>query len=407
MVVVAPPQITPGRAAGRRRLSILGSTGSVGCSTLDLVARQPDAFAIEALTAHSSVERLAEQALRYRPRLAVIADERRYGDLKAALAGSGIEVAAGPQAVVTAAESGADWVMAAIVGAAGLQATLAAVRSGAIVALANKETLVCAGALMTAEVERHGATLLPVDSEHNAIFQVLEADRLEAVERIILTASGGPFREFSRRDMAAVTPEQAVAHPNWSMGAKISVDSATMMNKGLELIEAHHLFRLPAPRIEVLVHPQSVIHSMVAYADGSVLAQLGQPDMRTPIAYTLAWPDRMAAPVAPLDLAAIGSLTFQAPDLERFPALRLAREALTAGGAAPTLLNAANEIAVEAFLARRIGFLDIAALVERLLESYLPPAPASLDDVVALDEDARQRARHLMGLRPEPALAGD
>jgi 1-deoxy-D-xylulose-5-phosphate reductoisomerase len=387
---VASPK--PDTLAAPRSVTILGSTGSVGCSTLDLIERQPEAFAVEALTANGSAGRLAEQARRVGAKLAVVADETRYRELKDALAGSGVEAAAGAQAVADAAARPADWVMAAIVGAAGLTPTLAAVRRGAIVALANKETLVCAGALMTAEVVRHGATLLPVDSEHNAIFQVLDFERLEAVERIILTASGGPFRTLSRDAMAEVTPEQAIAHPNWDMGAKISVDSATMMNKGLELIEAHHLFGLPEPQIEILVHPQSVVHSMVAYSDGSVLAQLGQPDMRTPIAFTLAWPERMATPVAPLDLAKIGQLTFEAPDSERFPALALARQALQAGGSAPTVLNAANEIAVAGFLDGRLGFLGIAEVVDRTLERIAAVSLGGLDDVWHIDREARRVA---------------
>ena len=322
----------------------------------------------------------------------MVADESRYRELKDALSGTGIETAAGAQAVTDAAARPADWVMAAIVGAAGLAPTLAAIRRGAIVALANKETLVCAGALMTAEVARHGATLLPVDSEHNAIFQVLDFDHLDTVDRIILTASGGPFRTMSRAAMAGVTPEQAIAHPNWDMGAKISVDSATMMNKGLELIEAHHLFGLAETRIEILVHPQSVVHSMVAYSDGSVLAQMGRPDMRTPIAYTLAWPQRMATPVERLDLAEIGQLTFEAPDSTRFPALRLSRQALQTGGSAPTILNAANEIAVQGFLDRRLGFLDIAEVVERTLERMSAAPLNGLDDVWQVDNEARRIA---------------
>ncbi len=389
-MAVASPK--PDALTAPRSVTILGSTGSVGCSTLDLIERQPEAFAVEALTANGSAERLAEQARRVGAKLAVVADEARYQDLKQALAGSGVEAAAGVQAVIEAAARPADWVMAAIVGAAGLAPTLAAVRRGAIVALANKETLVCAGSLMIAEVTHHGATLLPVDSEHNAIFQVLDFERLDAVDRIILTASGGPFRALSRAAMAEVTPEQAVAHPNWDMGAKISVDSATMMNKGLEVIEAHHLFGLPETRIEILVHPQSVVHSMVAYSDGSVLAQMGQPDMRTPIAYTLAWPGRMAAPVLRLDLAEIGQLTFEAPDSERFPALRLARQALQAGGSAPTILNAANEIAVAGFLAGRLGFLGIAEVVERTLERIAAVPLGGLDDVWRIDREARRIA---------------
>jgi 1-deoxy-D-xylulose-5-phosphate reductoisomerase len=360
-----------------------------------LIERQPEAFAVEALTANDSVGRLAEQARRVGAKLAVVADSSRYQDLKEALAGSGVEVAAGARAVAEAADRPAEWVMAAIVGAAGLAPTLAAVRRGAIVALANKETLVCAGSLMTSEVVRHGATLLPVDSEHNAIFQVLDFERLDSVDRITLTASGGPFRTLSRAAMAEVTPEQAVAHPNWDMGAKISVDSATMMNKGLELIEAHHLFGLDEARIDILVHPQSVVHSMVAYSDGSVLAQMGQPDMRTPIAYTLAWPERMAAPVARLDLAEIGQLTFEAPDSVRFPALRLARQALRAGGSAPTILNAANEVAVAGFLDGRLGFLGIADVVERTLETIATVSLGGLDDVWKIDREARRLAADL------------
>ena len=389
-MAVASPQ--PDIRAAPRSVTILGSTGSVGRNTLDLIEREPEAFAVEALTANDSAQRLAAQAKRVRAKLAVVADESRYRELKDALSGTGVETAAGAQAVTDAAARPADWVMAAIVGAAGLAPTLAAIRRGAIVALANKETLVCAGALMTAEVARHGATLLPVDSEHNAIFQVLDFDRLDTVDRIILTASGGPFRTMSRAAMAGVTPEQAIAHPNWDMGAKISVDSATMMNKGLELIEAHHLFGLAETRIEILVHPQSVVHSMVAYSDGSVLAQMGRPDMRTPIAYTLAWPQRMATPVERLDLAEIGQLTFEAPDSTRFPALRLSRQALQTGGSAPTTLNAANEVAVQGFLDGRLGFLDIAVVVERTLERMSAAPLNGLDDVWQVDNEARRIA---------------
>jgi 1-deoxy-D-xylulose-5-phosphate reductoisomerase len=330
----------------RRSVTILGATGSVGCNTIDLIRRNPSAFSVEAITGGGNATLLAEQALSLRPRFVAIADTKSYGALKEALSGSGIEIAAGMDAVIAAAERPSDWVMSAIVGAAGLAPTLAAVRRGGIVALANKESLVCAGNLMMREVARSGATLLPVDSEHNAIYQVFDFERYDAVEELILTASGGPFRDSALDDMAAATPEQAVAHPNWDMGAKISVDSATMMNKGLELIEAHQLFAIAEERISILVHPQSVIHSLVRYKDGSVLAQLGQPDMRTPIAYTLAWPNRMEVPVDRLDLAALGRLDFEEPDAKRFPALSLAREALRSGGAAPTVLNAANEVAV-------------------------------------------------------------
>ena len=399
MAVILPQEKTHERSAALpapRRISILGSTGSVGCNTIDLIERQPERYKIEALTANRNVALLAEQARRLRPRLAVIGDEARFGALKEALAGSGIELAAGPAALVEAAQRPAEWLMAAIVGAAGLEPTLAALRRGAIVALANKECLVCAGELMMEEVNRNGATLLPVDSEHNAIFQVFDFARRDAVERIILTASGGPFRTLDRAVMAHVTPAQAVAHPNWNMGAKISVDSATMMNKGLELIEAHHLFDLPAENIEVLIHPQSVVHSLVAYVDGSVLAQLGTPDMRTPIAYTLGWPERMPAPAERLDLAALGQLSFEPPDLERFPALRLARLALQSGGAAPTILNAVNEVAVAGFLGGEVGFLEIAGIVEETLATMPLDKPASLDAVFAVDSEARRVAEELI-----------
>ncbi|WP_353859115.1 1-deoxy-D-xylulose-5-phosphate reductoisomerase [Azospirillum formosense] len=372
-----------------RRVTIFGSTGSVGTQTLDLVARDPERFPVEALTANRNVALLAEQARQLRPKLAVVADPAAYADLKEALAGTGVEAAAGPQAVAEAAERPADWVMAAIVGAAGLEPTLAAVRRGACVAFANKEVLVCAGALMMEEVRRHGANLLPVDSEHSAIYQVFDFDRLDSVQRLILTASGGPFRTKDRAFMAAATREQAVAHPTWEMGAKISIDSATMMNKGLEIIEAHFLFGVPEEKIDVLVHPQSVVHSLVEYVDGSVLAQLGTPDMRTPIAYALGWPARIPTPAERLDLVKAATLTFEAPDPERFPALRLARAALQSGGGAPTILSAANEVAVQAFLDRRIGFLDIERIVEGVLGT-LPHRP--LRDLGAVrDTDAEAR----------------
>ena len=382
--------------AAPRRVTILGSTGSIGCNTIDLIARHPDAFEVEALTAQRRVAELARQAREVGAKRAVIGDPALHGALEEALAGSGTAAAAGPEALVEAAAAPADFVMAGIVGAAGLRPTLAAAERGAVIGLANKECLVCAGSLMLAEVERGGATLLPVDSEHNAIYQVFDFERAGSVEKIILTASGGPFREASAEVMARATPEQAVAHPNWDMGAKISVDSATMMNKGLEMIEAFHLFPVAAEQIEVLVHPQSVIHSMVAYVDGSVLAQLGTPDMRTPIAYSLAWPARMAAPSPRLDLAALGRLTFEPPDEERFPALRLAREALSAGGSAPIVLNAANEVAVGGFLARRIGFLEIAQTVERCLERSEHRPVARLDDVYEIDAAARALAGRLL-----------
>jgi len=380
------------QAKGPRSIAILGSTGSVGCNTIDVVERYPNDYRVDALTAHSNVDRLIEQALRLKPCFAAIGIETLYGKLKDGLAGSGIVAAAGRAAVIEAASRPSDWVMSAIVGAAGLEPTLAAVRRGAMVGLANKETLVCAGSLMMKELGKHGAVMLPVDSEHSAIFQVFEFEKRDAIEKIILTASGGPFRTKSIAEMTAATPAQAVAHPNWSMGAKISVDSATMMNKGLELIEAHHLFQMPEPQIEILVHPQSVIHSMVAYQDGSVLAQLGTPDMRTPIAYALGWPKRIAAPSARLDFAKVATLTFEAPDPIRFPALRLAREALKAGGRAPTVLNAANEIAVAAFLSGKIGFMDIPALVETVLEAMPQAELGSIEDVITTDAEARRVA---------------
>ncbi|WP_431858810.1 1-deoxy-D-xylulose-5-phosphate reductoisomerase [Azospirillum sp.] len=387
------------RAPGApRRVTILGSTGSVGTQTIDLVARDPGAFAVEALTANRNVALLAKQAKALNARLAVVADPACYAELKAALSGTGIEAAAGPQAVAeAAARTDADWVMAAIVGAAGLEPTLAAVRRGASVAFANKEVLVCAGALMMEEVKAHGATLLPVDSEHNAIYQVFDFKHPQRVRRLILTASGGPFRTKDRAFMATATREQAVAHPTWDMGAKISVDSATLMNKGLELIEARFLFDMPEDRIDVLVHPQSVIHSMVEYVDGSVLAQLGTPDMRIPIAYTLAWPDRMETPAQRLDLSKARELTFEEPDLERFPALRLARAALQSGGGAPTILSAANEVAVEAFLDRRIGFLDIERVVEATLEALPHQRLGDLEAVRATDAQARRVAAEHLG----------
>ena len=383
--------------SARRGVTILGSTGSIGCNTVELVEARPDLYRVEALVANSRVDILADQARRLKARLAVVADEAAYPALKAALAGSGIEAAAGAGAVVAAAELPADWVMAAIVGAAGLAPTMAAVRRGAVVGLANKECLVCAGQLMMAEVAKHKATLLPVDSEHSAIFQVFDFKQLDKIEKIILTASGGPFRTKSRDFMADVTPEQAVAHPNWSMGAKISVDSASMFNKGLELIEAHHLFDIPEERIDIVVHPQSVIHSLVAYVDGSVLAQLGSPDMRTPIAYALGWPQRISAPAPKLDLAAIATLTFEQPDPLRFPSLRLARSALKAGGSAAAVMNAANEVAVAAFLGRRIGFLDIAEVVERTIEGVEHCELGSIDDVLAQDHKARRFASTVVG----------
>jgi 1-deoxy-D-xylulose-5-phosphate reductoisomerase len=379
----------------KRSITILGATGSVGASTLDLVRRNPDGWQVEALTAHSNVADLAALAKEFGAKIAVIADDTRLGELQDALAGSQVEAAAGRTALCEAAARPADIVMAAIVGCAGLGPVMAAIEQGSTVALANKEALVSAGEVMTAAVTRHGAKLLPVDSEHNAIFQCLQGGKLGEVRSITLTASGGPLRLVE--DLDAVTPEQAIAHPNWDMGAKISVDSATMFNKGLELIEAHHLFPVGLDRIRIVVHPQSVIHSMVEYRDGSTLAQLGPSDMRVPIASCLAWPARMETPMDPLDLAEIGELTFFKPDETRFPATRLAREAAEAGGAAPAVLNAANEIAVAAFLAGKIKFSRIALMVESVLsENSLPAAPQTLEEVLRVDADARRRASAIM-----------
>ena len=380
-----------------KRVTILGATGSVGRSTLDLIERDRDRFEIVALTARSDVAGLAELAKRFEPTTAVIAEESHYPLLREALAGTAVRVEAGDQAIADAAASGADWTMAAIVGTAGLKPVMRALEGGRTVALANKEALVSAGELMMQAARTSGATLLPVDSEHNAVFQCFDRARPDSVRRIILTASGGPFRLWSLDQMRVATPAAAVAHPNWSMGAKISVDCATLMNKGLELIEAYHLFPVEAHALDVVVHPQSVIHSLVEYVDGSVLAQLGAPDMRIPIAYTLAWPERMNTPCARLDLVGIGSLDFEQPDLVRFPALALAREALRAGGAKPAILNAANEIGVASFLERRIGFLDIADMVGEVLAAFEPGAPSSIDEVLEIDREARRVATDTAG----------
>lgn len=375
-----------------RSVTILGATGSIGRSTLDLIDRNPDRYSCVALTAQSNVDALAQAAKRSRAKLAVIGDESRYAVLKEALSGTGIEAAAGSDAIIEAAERPSDIVMAAIVGAAGLRPALAALERGATLALANKECLVCAGDVVTTVARRHGGRLLPVDSEHNAIYQVFDFERPERVSRVILTASGGPFRTWALEDMRAVTPEQAVNHPVWSMGAKISIDSATLMNKGLEVIEASHLFPVSHDRFQVIVHPQSVVHSMVEYVDGSVLAQMGTPDMRTPIAYTLAYPERLETPCRRLDLADVGKLTFESPDFTRFPALNLALSALRDGGTAPAVLNAANEVAVQAFLDRRIRFLDIAAIVAEVLSGMPSEDAMDLGTVLAADGEARRRA---------------
>ncbi|HEX6073201.1 MAG TPA: 1-deoxy-D-xylulose-5-phosphate reductoisomerase [Sphingomicrobium sp.] len=380
----------------RRKIALLGATGSVGKSTLDLIGRSPERFEVVAVTAATNVEALADIARGTGARLAAIADEGRLPDLQARLAGTDCQAAAGEDGLIEAATAEAELVIAAIVGCAGLNPVMAAVQAGRTVGLANKEALVTAGELMTGAAARHGATLLPVDSEHNAIFQCLAGSRNEDVSRIILTASGGPFRTASAEEIGAATPAKAVAHPNWSMGAKISVDSATLMNKGLELIEAHYLFGLPSERIDIVVHPQSVIHSMVEFVDGSVLAQLGTPDMRIPIAYALAWPGRIETPAQRLDLKAVGRLEFEAPDIERFPALRIAREALEAGGAAPIVLNAANEVAVASFLSGAIRFTEITRVVEQALQDADYSPPGSIGEVLEIDRSTRRRIQASM-----------
>ena len=379
-----------------RTISILGATGSVGASTLDLVRRERDNWRVVALTANCQARELAVLAKEFGAEIAVVADQDCLPELREALGDSGVAAAAGAAALCEAAARPVDLTVAAIVGCAGLVPTMAAIEQGGIVALANKEALVSAGEVMTAAVARNGATLLPVDSEHNAIFQCLAGDDPADVRSITLTASGGPFRDWTPAQLAAATPAQAVKHPNWSMGAKISVDSATMMNKGLELIEAFHLFPVELDRLRILVHPQSVVHSMVEYRDGSTLAQLGPSDMRVPIASCLAWPRRMETPCAPLDLAKIGQLTFMAPDEERFPATRLARHAAEAGGAAPAVLNAANEVAVAAFLAGQIAFTEISPKVDTMLSRAIPAAPATLDEVLAVDAETRARAKEML-----------
>jgi 1-deoxy-D-xylulose-5-phosphate reductoisomerase len=376
----------------QRSVSILGATGSVGESTCDLLRRGNGAYRVEAVTAHTNVDALASLAIEMKAEFAAIGEPSLYGALHDALAGTGIACGAGPESLDEAAQRPADWVMSAIVGAAGLSPTLSAIRRGAIVALANKETLVCAGELVMAEARKHNCVILPVDSEHNAIHQVFDFERQESVEKITLTASGGPFRLWSEEEMAEATPAQAVAHPNWSMGDKISIDSATLMNKGLELIEACHLFPVDEDRVDVVVHPESIIHSLVSYIDGSVLAQLGSPDMRTPIAYTLAWPKRMAGPSPRLDLIKIAKLSFEEPDNKRFPALSLARQAQRSGGRAPAVLNAANEVAVRGFLDGAVKFLDIVAVVQATLDQMGSGSIDSLEEVNEIDAEARSRA---------------
>jgi 1-deoxy-D-xylulose-5-phosphate reductoisomerase len=393
------PRETAPRPKAPKRVTILGATGSIGENTLDLIGRNQADYEVVALTGGKNVSRLAALARTHRAQRAVIADQSLYAELRGALSGSGIEAASGSDAVEEAASLPADWVMGAIVGIAGLKPTLEAVRQGTCTAIANKECLVAAGELFMSEVARHRTRLLPVDSEHSAVYQVLADSEIASIDKIYLTASGGPFRSMSRDDMARVTPEQALIHPNWSMGPKVTIDSATLMNKGLELIEAYHLFGLRTDQLDVLIHPQSVVHCLLYHRDGSVLAQLSQPDMRTPIAYSLAWPERMHAPVARLDLAKLGALYFEAPDMMRFPALRIALEALATGGSATTVLNAANEVAVQAFLAKRIGFLAIAGLVEATLEAaagLTTMAPKNVEEVLGIDQEARGYAEALL-----------
>ena len=388
MVIRSIPRInTP------RRLTILGSTGSVGQNTVKLIQNEPDRYKVEVLTANTNVELLARQANETGASLAVVADESKYEALKNSLKNSKTEAAAGFSALLDAASTPVDWVMAAIVGAAGLKPTMSAIRNSAVVALANKECLVCAGEVMLTEIDKSKSKVLPVDSEHNAIFQVFEHEQRNKIEKIILTASGGPFWGMSLQDMIKVTPEEAVNHPNWNMGPKISIDSATMMNKGLELIEAHYLFSIEEAKIDVLIHPESIVHSMVSYSDGSVLAQLGTPDMRIPISYTLGWPNRIKNSTRRLDLSSIGTLRFEKPDDALFPALKLARHALSMGGGAPAIYNAANEVAVEAFLQKQIKFLDIVKVVESTLENSSINEICSIDDVIAIDEETRRISR--------------
>jgi len=391
-------------ASAPKTVTLLGATGSIGASTIDLLQREPARYRVEAVTANRNAAALGRLARDLGARFAAVGDAEAYGELKSALAGSGIEAAAGPEGLVEAAQRPAEWVMAAITGAASLKPTLAAAERGATVAIANKECLVCAGALFMRRAAAAGATILPVDSEHNAVFQALMSGRRDEVRRVILTASGGPFRTFSLEALRSVTLEQALKHPTWTMGPKVTIDSATLMNKGLELIEAHHLFALTPDELDVVVHPQSVIHGLVEFRDGSVIAQLGSPDMRIPISHCLGWPTRMATPAPRLDLARVASLTFEAPDPVRFPALALARRALTQGGAAPTILNAANEIAVREFVGRRLGFTGIPALVEATLDAAARRGemaePQSVEEAVAVDHNARRLA---LGLLPEIA----
>ncbi len=401
MVLEVSPEIhDPGQIDSPKSLTVLGATGSIGASTLDLIGRNRKKYSIEALTANRNVAELAMLARRFDAKMAVIGEQKLYGELKDALSGTGIMVGAGEQALLEAAARPADITMAGIMGAAGLRPTLEAVKQGNRVALANKECLVAAGSLFMREVGKYNTELLPVDSEHSAIFQALDDSPKERIGKIILTASGCPFRTFSHEQLRHVTPEQALKHPNWSMGQKISIDSATMMNKGLELIEALHLFPVGPEQLDIVVHPQSIIHSMVSYVDGSVVAQLGVPDMRTPIAYSLSWPVRMETPIEQLDLAKISSLTFEKPDDTRFPALKLARQALQIGGNTPTIMNAANEIAVESFLKRKLQFLDIPSFCEQVIEAVQnqkgEKSPVSVDEVLDIDDSTRIMAQSLI-----------
>jgi 1-deoxy-D-xylulose-5-phosphate reductoisomerase len=379
-----------------RSITILGSTGSIGKSTIDLLSKNPDRFVVEALVAQKDVATLAQQSKTLRAKLAVVEDESQYENLKAALAGTGTQVACGKKAVIEAAQAPADWVMSAIVGTAGLRPTYAAIERGAIIALANKESMISAGRVILKALEKHKATLLPVDSEHNAIYQVFHEPHRPHVEKLILTASGGPFRTYSAEQLKSVTLEQALKHPNWSMGPKVTIDSSNLMNKGLEMIEASYFFGFPEDQIDVLIHPQSIVHSLVAYQDGSLLAQLGIHDMRVPIAYTLAWPNRIETDLPRLDLAAIGQLTFETPDVKKFPAIPLCRQALKMGKDRPTILNAANEIAVQAFVDKQISYLDIVSVSTEVLEKMSESNLSTIDEVLLIDHQAREMARQVI-----------
>ncbi len=389
-----------GVQAGPRVVSVLGATGSIGDSTMDLLRMAPDRYRVEALTANGNVAALARLAREFNVRFAAVADASRYGELKDALAGTGIACGAGEEAVIEAAARPADWLMAAISGAAGLKPALAAADRGTTIALANKECLVCAGDIFMDRAAKAGASILPADSEHNALFQALSSGNREELTRVIITASGGPFRTWPAAEIEQATLAQALKHPNWSMGQKITIDSASMMNKGLEVIEAAYLFALPPEQIDVLVHPQSIVHGLVEFSDCSVVAQLGAPDMRTPIAHCLGWPERIKGPAKPLDLAEIGQLTFERPDFDRFPGLRLAFEALRTGKGATTVYNAANEVAVAAFIAEKIRFGAIARLVEATLDGWIRSGRlavlASADDAIAVDHSARNMAAALL-----------